>query len=138
MRAAIRAKMNELMARKSDMSIEDLRKFVEDLKAVSQGELEPEFLERMGQMFERTEQVNQLGQELKKVADSQAPQDRQRQREILNEMESLSQQIRLDAAAMQAIGQQRLASRRAEIAERRAKREAAQAEAAKAMQESAK
>ncbi|GAA6142584.1 hypothetical protein [Hydrogenophaga sp. 5NK40-0174] len=134
-RSTIRAKLRELMARKSDMSIEDLRKLVKDLEAISQGELEPEFLKRMGQMFERTEQVNQLSKQLQSLADSQAPEDKKRQREILREIDALSEQIRLDTVAMQAISRQRLASRRAEIAERRAKREAAQAEAAKAAQE---
>ncbi len=137
-RAAIRAKLSELTARKSDMSIEDLREFVKDLRAISQGELEPAFLDRMGQMFERSEQVNQLSQELQKLADSQKPEDRQRQREILKEIETLSQQIRLDTTAMQAISRQRLASRRAEIEERKAQREAAKADATNAAQEAAR
>jgi hypothetical protein len=104
-RAEVRVKMTELLAKGQNVTPAETQAFLNDVEKLGQGMFDARYFSTMRQMVSNGARAQELAKELGKIAYSKAPKDMARQQDILAEMRDISDRTSNGAAALQAYAQ---------------------------------
>jgi hypothetical protein len=100
-RAEVRVKMSELLAKGQSVTPAETQAFLNDVEKLGQGMFDPRYFSTMREMVRYSARTQDLSRELGQIANSKEPKDLARQTEILAEMRNIGDLISNGAAALQ-------------------------------------
>lgn len=100
-RAEVRNKMTELLAKGPNATAKDTQIFLDEVEKLGQGMFDPRYFSTMREIVGDSARTQSLSTELGRIANSKAPKDVARQQEILAEMRSIGDRLSSGAASLQ-------------------------------------
>lgn len=100
-RAAVRVKMAELLAKGNSATLEDTQKLMDEVEALGQGQFDPRYFATMRKMIEHSARLQVLSKELGQISSQTTPQAEARRTAILAEIRDLGDRMNNGAQAMQ-------------------------------------
>ena len=100
-RAAVRIKMAELLAKGNSATLEDTQKLMDEVEALGQGQFDARYFATMRKMIEHSARLQDLSTELGQLASQKTPQAEARRTAILAEIRDLGDRMNSGAQSMQ-------------------------------------
>ena len=100
-RAAVRVKMAELLAKGNSATLEDTQKLMDEVETLGQGQFDPRYFATMRKMIEHSARLQVLSKELGQLSSQNTPQAEARRTAILTEIRDLGDRMNNGAQAMQ-------------------------------------
>ncbi len=100
-RAAVRIKMAELLAKGNSATLEDTQKLMDEVEALGQGQFDTRYFATMRKMIEHSARLQVLSKELGQISSQTTPQAEARRTAILAEIRDLGDRMNNGAQAMQ-------------------------------------
>lgn len=113
-RAEVRNKMTELLAKGQNVTAKDTQIFLDEVEKLGQGMFDPRYFSTMREIVGDSARTQTLSSELGRIANSKAPKDVARQQEILAEMRSIGDRLSNGAAALQSYARDTVAEKAAQ------------------------